>query len=348
MTLPLPPLNSLRAFEAAARAGSYVAAAEELGVSPAAVSQQVRKLEEFLGKRLFVRFNNRVSLTDAGLSIFAGASESLQAISTLTERVIHGEPKARLVISAFSSIAVRWLGPQLAGFARSRPGLRLELRVEDDPVDFARNDIDLRICYGSNLYPEMNAISLHHDEVLPLCSPAYLERNPAAASEGMNSVPDEDLIHTNWGPSFVSYPRWGEWFATSGVIRAAKTQTYQVEMSSLALDLARDGLGVALGQRMLARPDLAAGRLLTLSTVTLRLGQPYCLVHPHSRVRKDGLNGLIEWLVRDPCSADPSAARAEAFDVQTETMKTLANRLLRSMPAIAAPTSTSPGYANTE
>ena len=120
MTLPLPPLNSLRAFEAAARAGSYVAAAEELGVSPAAVSQQVRKLEEFLGKRLFMRFNNRVVLTDAGQSIFAGASESLQAISALTQKVISGQAKSRLVISAFSSVAVRWLGAKLAAFGLSR------------------------------------------------------------------------------------------------------------------------------------------------------------------------------------------------------------------------------------
>ena len=181
MTLPLPPLNSLRAFEAAARAGSYVAAAEELGVSPAAVSQQVRKLEEFLGKRLFMRFNNRVSLTDAGQSIFAGASESLQAISALTEKVISGEAKSRLVISAFSSVAVRWLGPQLTAFALSQRALRLDVRIEDDPVDFARHGIDLRICYGSNLYPEMRVIKLYQDEVVPMCSPAYLQRNPAAA-----------------------------------------------------------------------------------------------------------------------------------------------------------------------
>jgi LysR family transcriptional regulator, glycine cleavage system transcriptional activator len=144
----LPPLNALRAFEAAARAGGYVAAAEELDVSPAAVSLQVRKLEEFLGKQLFMRFNNRVVLTDAGQSIFAGASDALQAISTLVEQATSGGAKSRLIISVLPSVAHRWLEPRLAAFVLHERTLRIELRVEDDPVDFARHDIDLRISYG--------------------------------------------------------------------------------------------------------------------------------------------------------------------------------------------------------
>jgi LysR family transcriptional regulator, glycine cleavage system transcriptional activator len=300
MPLVLPPLNAFRAFEAAARGGSYVAAAEELDVSPAAVSQQVRKLEGFLGKRLFMRFNNRVVLTDAGQAIYAGASDTLQSISALTEHVMSGGAKPRLVISALSSVALRWLEPRLVAFALEQRAVRVDLRIEDDPVDFARHNIDLRICYGSTLYPEMHVIHLHQDEVLPLCSPAYLRRNPSARTSGMGGVPDDDLIHTNWGPSFVSNPTWHAWFAKSGVTRAGTAYGYQVGMSSLALDLARDGLGVALGQRMLAHDDLAAGRLITLSSVAVALRHPYCLVHPHGKSRKDGLRPLIEWLVKDP------------------------------------------------
>ena len=150
MPLSLPPLNALRAFEAAARTGSYVAAAEELGVSPAAVSQQVRNLEDFLGKQLFMRFNNRVLLTDAGQVVFAGASDALQSISALTEQVMSGGTRSRLVISVITSVAERWLEPRLAAFALKEKALRIELRVEGDPVDFARHNIDLRICYGTN------------------------------------------------------------------------------------------------------------------------------------------------------------------------------------------------------
>jgi len=298
MPLSVPPLNALRAFEAAARAGSYVAAAEELRVSPAAVSQQIRKLEAFLDKQLFMRFNNRVVLTDAGQAVYAGASEALQAISALTEQVMSGGAKSRLVISVISSVAQRWLAPRLAAFALNEQGLRIDLRVEPDPVDFARHNIDLRICYGANLYPEMTTLYLLQDEVLPLCSPAYLARNPGAKASGMNGVPDDDLIHTNWGPSFVSHPTWQAWFGKSGVARPGNATGHQVGMSSLALDFARDGVGVALGQRMMAGDDLAAGRLVPLSTITLALGHPYCLVHPRGKARKADLRSLIDWLLK--------------------------------------------------
>src|SRR5215813_4706022 len=255
MPLSIPPLNALRAFEAAARAGSYVAAAEELKVSPAAISQQIRKLEAFLDKRLFMRFNNRVVLTDAGQAVYAGASEALQSISALTEQVMLGGAKSRLVISVISSVAQRWLEPRLAAFALKERGLRIDLRVEPDPVDFTRHNIDLRICYGANLYPEMTTIHLLQDEVLPLCSPAYLQRNPGARASGMNAVPDDDLIHTNWGPSFGSHPTWHAWFAKLGIARPGDGTGHQVGMSSLALDFARDGVGVALGQRVMAGDD---------------------------------------------------------------------------------------------
>jgi LysR family transcriptional regulator, glycine cleavage system transcriptional activator len=299
MSLPLPPLNALRAFEAAARAGSYVAAAEELGVSPAAVSQQVRNLEEFLGKKLFMRFNNRVVLTDAGQAVYAGASECLQAISTLTEQIMSGHARSRLVISVITSVAERWLESRLAAFARQHPSLRIDLRVEPDPVDFARQNIDLRICYGANLYTEMTVILLKQDEVLPLCSPLYLERNVDAKGLGMNAVPHDDLIHTNWGPMFFSHPTWKAWYAKAGLNRPDDSKGYQIGTSGLVLDMARDGVGVALGQRMMAAGDLAAGRLVPLSDVTITLGHPYCIVHPRSKSRKAGLRALIEWLAKD-------------------------------------------------
>ena len=296
MPRPLPPLNALRAFECAARTGSYVAAAGELGVSSAAVSQQVRNLEDFLGKQLFMRFNNRIVLTDAGQAIFAGATEALQSISSLTRQVLTGAARQRLVISVLPSVAHRWLAPRLARFAVQEKGFRFELRVEDDPVDFARHDIDLRICYGTTLYPELKSVHLRHDEVLPLCSPAYVERNPQALALLLAGVPDEDLIHTDWGPSFGSHPTWQAWFAACGASRPVTAGGYRSGMSGLTLDLARDGVGVALGQKMLAEDDLSAARLVALSDIAIPLGHPYSLVHPISKSRKAGLQSLIDWL----------------------------------------------------
>jgi LysR family glycine cleavage system transcriptional activator len=141
---------------------------------------------------------------------------------------------------------------------------------------------------------------LLQDEVLPLCGPAYLERNQRARTLGMEGVPDDDLIHTSWGPSFVSHPTWHAWFAKSGIDRPNESKGYQVGTSGLALDFARDGMGVVLGQRMLASGDLAAGRLVPLSGIAIELGHPYCLVHPRGKARKAGLQALIDWLTKEP------------------------------------------------
>jgi LysR family transcriptional regulator, glycine cleavage system transcriptional activator len=298
MSLSLPPLNALRAFEAAARSGSYVAAAEELGVSPAAVSQQVKNLEEFLGKELFRRYNNRIVLTDAGQTIYSGASDALQSISAFTEQVVSGRARSRLVISALPSVAERWMEPKLAAFMREKPNFRFELRVEEDIVDFARHEIDLRFSYGVSLYPELMTIPILQDQVLPMCSPAYLARNPGAAADFLAHVPDDDLIHTNWGPTFVSHPTWQAWFGLIGIHRPDETRGFRIGKSSLALDLARDGFGVALGQRMMAADDLEAGRLIILDDRPIPLGQHYCLVYPRSKAKKAGLIDLVDWLVQ--------------------------------------------------
>lgn len=292
MTLALPPLNALRAFEAAARAGSYVGAAQELGVSPAAISQQVRNLEAFLGKRLFTRLNNRVILTDAGQAIFAGTSEALQAIATVTDQTLRGPVRARLVISVLPSVAQTWLAPRLAAMVRQEPQLRFALRVEEDPVDFEHGGIDLRICYGSALYPDLVTLPLCRDAVVPMCSPAYRARLGEPGAD-LAAVPEDDLIHTDWGPAFGSLPAWEAWFARAGLPGRGRTRGFVVGMSGLALDFAREGLGVALGQRMMAAADLRAGRLVTLSPLALPLGHPYSLVHPPSRSRKAGLQRLI-------------------------------------------------------
>lgn len=295
MKLPLPPLNAIRAFEAAARHGGYVAAADELGVSPAAVSQQVRNLEEFLGKQLFRRYNNRIALTDAGQTIYSGAAAALQSISAMTEQVVSGRARSRLVVSCVPSMAERWLAPRLAAWRQRTPNFRFELRSEEDLVDFSRHEIDLRLAYGQNHYPDLVTIPLVQDEVVPMCSPDYAGRHPQAFGDGLASVPDDDLIHTNWGPSFVSHPTWQLWLESLGRT-PDETRGYRVGSSSLALDLAVRGVGVALGQRNMGADDLATGRLVVLDQRPLALGHPYSLVYPQTKARKAGLIDLVNWL----------------------------------------------------
>ena len=299
MTRRLPPLNAVKAFEASARHGGFSLAARELGVTPGAVSQQVKILEEFFSKRLFDRRNNQLQLTDAGLALYADSAEVIDRLSAMTQRMLEGNLPSRFVISTLPSVAVRWLNRRLEGFLEMEPDIRCEIRVEDDPVDFTRHHIDLRISYGQHLYPELVTIPLLRDEVLPLCSPEFLARGRFQAGLP-GSLPDQDLIHVDWGASFASYPTWAEWFDATGTDRAPQLGLgHRVGMSSLAIDLALSGFGVALGQRLLARDELADGRLLAPFPQRLPLGYAYCAVHPHSRSQKRTVLSFIEWLRRD-------------------------------------------------
>lgn len=303
MPRDLPPLNALKAFEAAARTGGFVAAARELQVTPAAVSQQVKNLERFFGKQLFLRHRNRLSLTDAGLAVFADSTQALERLAAMTQRTFQGEVRSRLIVSVLPSVASHWLAGRLTGrpsrhpdgFFHLEPALRVDLRVEEDPVDFARHGIDVRICYGAHLYPELAVTQLARDEVLPLCAPALV--NSGAVEPGRpGSLADRTLIHTDWGPSFASHPTWADWFERAGLDRAPDAgQGHRVGMSSLAIDLAAAGAGVALGQRLLAAEAVADGRLVAPFGPALPLGHPYCAVHPHAKARKPAVRAFVDW-----------------------------------------------------
>ncbi|MDE2434919.1 MAG: LysR family transcriptional regulator [Sphingomonadales bacterium] len=294
--MKLPPLNALRAFEAAARLGGYVAAGTELGISSAAISQQVRKLEDFLGKQVFIRRNNGVVLTDAGDALFDGAREAFRLISLATER--HASPRSNrpLVVSSIGSIAEKWLVPRLVAYRRTHSDFRFNLRIEPDPINFNGHDIDLRLGYDASQYSGMAVTTLGRDTVMPMCSPTYLQAHPELLDAGMAAAVAQDLLHTTWGPLFGSLPGWSDWYAAAGLVPDVVATGSQVGNSGATLDLARCGLGIALGQRMMAEADLAEGRLIALSAISVPLGHPYCLVHEVSRQNKHHMAGLVEWL----------------------------------------------------
>ena len=296
--MPLPPLNALRAFESAARCSSYVMAAAELGVTPAAISQQVRKLEDFYGKTLFLRMPNGVRLTDAGQAIFAGTAGALRALSDHTADMLGTKLRAQLVISCIESVAETWALPRLIDYTRLHPEFRFDLRVESDPIDFLRPDVDLRLCYGTQHYPDFALTLLCRDEVLPMCSPDWRARHPNLHADNPWAFEPQDLVETDWGADFGSGPSWRGWFAAAGIPAPLDDFGFRIGTSALALDMARAGLGVALGQRMLAQDDLSAGRLVTLSQVALPLGHPYALVTPRLKAERRGIGALARWLVQ--------------------------------------------------
>jgi LysR family transcriptional regulator, glycine cleavage system transcriptional activator len=306
----LPPLNAVKAFEATARLGSVATAARELNVTRGAVSQQIAKLEDFLGKALFTRHNNQLFLTDVGLAVKSASTEMMDELAAMTERLLGGAVPSGLAISVIPSIGVRWLNRHLADYLRLYPDVRLDLRIEDDPIDFYRNPVDVRICYGEHLYPEFVTVPFLQDQATPMCTPKFLKSRRLVAGSPV-ALRDEDLIHISWRAGLSSYPTWSAWFARSGITREPRVELgHKVDMSSLAIDLARSGEGVALGQSMFAEDELASGELVRPFECEIPLQYQYCAVHSRSRARNSLVQNFLNWLTSLPGTQHRPALRS--------------------------------------
>ncbi|MCB2129432.1 MAG: LysR family transcriptional regulator [Rhodobacteraceae bacterium] len=299
--MKLPPLNAIKVFEAAARNGSFVAAAAELGVSPAAVSMQIRKLEAFLGKDLFIRGNNSIVMTDAGQLIYPRMAQALTEISQTTERILDYDIRSSVVISTLQSVSDRWLVPNVADFANRHPTLGIEIRIDNDPVDFAKDRIDLRVTLGDRFYPGLSSVHLFHDEVTPICAPDFLAQGQAGNM--LMDIPDARFVRIEWGGSYASYPTWSDWFKKAGHKRALDPRVgIRVGGAGIAAAVALRGGGIMLGSRRLLAQELRAGSLIAPFDVALAMPQPYHAVLPPgisgikdlSRALRDLLFGLGE------------------------------------------------------
>lgn len=283
----LPPLNALRAFEVAARLGSFVQAGAELGVTAAAVSLQVKALEAHLGKRLFQRQGNRITLTDAGREVYPRLEQALSDIAALTADLRQGQGRARLVVSCLPSLADLWLVPKLRGFAGAD---RLDLRVEEDPVILSRDGVDLRLTYGAHFYPDHRVEPLGPDQIVALAAPDAFPDFP--------NLPPQAFIHTDWGPAYATQPSWHLWASHHGFAPPDPTQGLRVGMSGLAL-AAASRLGVALAPRRLAAADVQAGRLTELPGEGLPMARGYVAIYPNALARRPALQALVAHLKAD-------------------------------------------------
>lgn len=197
--MKLPPLNALRAFECAARTGSFSAAGAELGVSSAAVSMQVKNLEDWLALKLFVRRANQVRLTDAGRDYYQRAAVSLAEIASFTEAMTEGAKSRPLVISATPALAQLWLPERLKLFAQARPDVTVRLRIEDDRIDLEAEGIDARLAYGGE-HPEHRTQALFKDRLVPV------------GADPQADVRSAPLVEVAWGETISSVPGWRQYF----------------------------------------------------------------------------------------------------------------------------------------
>ena len=284
------PLNALPAFETAARTGSFSNAAREMGVSSAAISQQVKLLEEFWGLKLFIRQGNRLALTEAGQSAYPQLGQSMAQLGALSDTMRRVEQKRRLVLSAPQSVAETWLATKLSALQKAGLTTSLDIRVQNDPVDFVRDRIDLRIYYGHDLYGECRIVRLFSDQLIAVASAAFV----AEHGDRIDLITDENLIHTDWGRDFATSPDWSDAFSPNRIVD--RNAGLRVEASSMARNFAEQGCGVALVPARMAQESLHAGRLVKLAMPAIPMKHDYLIAHPKSLEASHAIQNLIDAL----------------------------------------------------
>ncbi len=289
-------LKALEAFESAARNGSFVAAAQELSITPAAVSQLIRNLENQVGRKLFHRINRSITLTEAGLEIQPHVSMAFDELNQVAQKLKANTPQRKLVISIPSSVAVDWLSKRIFDFTAQYGPVDFSLRGEEDPVAFEKDAIDIRMTYGKFFYPDFVTEEILTDTVFPACSPEFLQQH--GPFDHPQQLLNTSLIHTDWGPSAATFPTWKNWFDDRGLSAGWHIESGLVtNYSKTAIDLAISGLGVVLCQGMLACAYLKDNSLVRISKYHLQLSQPYCLTIPNNRVGREIVMDFKSWLI---------------------------------------------------
>lgn len=297
MSRRLPPLTALRAFEAVARHLSMARAAAELHVTPAAVSQQIKQLEELLGQPLFRR-GKTLALSDAAEAALPLLTDAFDRLERAAARLREGTGDGPLVVSTPPAFAARWLVPRLDDFQARHPEIELRLLATRRLVDFTLEDVDCAIRFGDGAYPELRVERLMHEAIIPVATPAL-----AMGIASPADIAGKPLLNDEWHTANQFFPDWETWLVSQGVTPGVRLRIQHFSDSNVTIQAALAGLGVALAWRSLVEDDIKAGRLVWLldrSTVT-RLA--YHLVMPANRVGLDKVATFRAWLRE--AAADP-------------------------------------------
>ena len=291
MSRKIPPLNSLRAFEAAARHMSFTKAAEELFVTQAAVSHQVKSLEDFLGIRLFRRLNRRLLLTDEGQAYLPRLSQALDLMHEATHQLLSAGATGSLTVSVLPSFAAAWLVPRLGRFRERHPDIDLRIDPAREVVDFARGDVDVAIRWGKGEYPGLQADRLMNEDTFPVCSPDLLWGNHPLRSP--QDLVHHTLLHDD------SHGDWRTWLLAADVEGVDPNRGVVFTESSLLIQAAMAGQGVALARSVLAADGLADGKLVRPFGQNLPREFAYYLVCPLDTAEQPKVQAFREWLIEE-------------------------------------------------
>lgn len=289
MARKLPPLNSLRAFEAAARHLSFTRAANELFVTQAAISHQVKGLEDYLGYSLFIRLPRNLTLTAKGAALMPVLADAFDDMANAVVSLKQEKVGSLLNVRLAPSFAAKWLSPRLKEFWELYPEIDLCLFHAHKPVDFEREDIDLAVTYGRGDWEGVESTPIIKLDFFPVASPAWLAQNAPLVNPAQ--LLDVPLLH-DAGPY-----AWNEWLRQAGVKGINNKRGTTIDDTNVLIQAAIDGQGVALGSTPFVEDHLKAGRLVMVFNQVLMSDHAYHVVCPKAHLQRADVRAFKDWLL---------------------------------------------------
>ena len=294
-----PGLRSLRAFHAAAQHLNFTRAATEMAVTPAAISHQIKELEDQIGVALFTRTSRTMTLTREGEILAAAAAESLDTLARAVKRIKRLENRKVLKVSASPSIAAKWLVPRLDRFLDQAPGAEVRVDVSTTVLDFDRDDVDIAIRFGRGHYPGLKADLLFTDKIFPVCSPRIITKEKPLSTP--KDLLRHTLIHLDYEAQGVVWPNWKMWMLAAGIKDFDDKRGLHFSQTSLTVQAAIDGHGVALGDSSLVADDLISGRLVKPFELSLRTPPQfaYHVISPLDTTQNPLVDAFRQWCLQE-------------------------------------------------
>lgn len=285
----LPPLNALKSFEAAARHLSFTKAAEELYVTQAAVSHQVKALEDYLAMPLFLRRNRSLLLTEAGQNYYLDIKSILEQLTQATNKLMLSTERGTLAVSVPPSFAILWMVPRLSEFHENHPDIDVRIKAVDEITGSLTDNVDIAIYYGRGQWPGLRSYKLHDEYLIPVCSPRLLD-GPKPLQQ-----PSDLALHTLLHEETRN--AWHDWFRMAGVDWPNRVTGPVFSHSSLSLKAAVHGQGIALANSVLAKPELDSGHLVRLFDQVLPTSEAFYLVCRESQANIGKIATFRNWLL---------------------------------------------------
>lgn len=299
MNNALPPLTALRSFESAARHLSFKNAAKELHVTPAAVSQQIRALEDFVGQPLFRRLTRALELTEAGAEAAPILQEAFDLIERAAATMREVPDKRLIVVSVAPSFGAKWLVPRLHRFQALHPEFDLRIDATDNNANFTTDGVDIGIRFGRGVYRNLRSTLILKETVFPVCSPALL--NGAHPIRSPQDLAHHPLIHVQWNNLSDAAPSWHMWLKAMGVVGVDADRGPRFTIDDMTVQAAVQGQGVALASATLVTAELESGRLVRLfpGTTFAAPELAYYMVLPEAKMAEPRIRAFHDWVLQE-------------------------------------------------